>query len=397
MNPKVDIQRFTSGKARMLGVAILLIGAALISASLRNGTPAQTAFGVLVPATPAGNPLLFVPGTKLLTASEAEVTILDDFSLTSRPVVTFDGRKLLFSARRSGEAYSAVWELSTEGGSPRRIAGGESDYVTPIYLSDDRIAFCRVLSDSGSAPKQARVLVLNQDGSLRQISFGNSLDLIDHLLGDGRILLRRFTPGDSVGMTMALRADGTELARYLADDEAQVNWGQSPLEPPELAQSVRRKLTDRAPEMVLQGLQSIAFRPRPLIPTSLVNPELDYGWLVCLDVHNTDLDYHGRKGAAIEVIDGETGKSLGTGPIAADGSFFIRVPADRLLRLQVLDELNRPLATQSTGIWVRPNEHRGCPGCHEPRYRTPDNRFPKAVENHETVIAVRPREFVEAR
>jgi len=53
-------------------------------------------------------------------------------------------------------------------------------------------------------------------------------------------------------------------------------------------------------------------------------------------------------------------------PLAADGSFHVEVPADRLLHFQVLDSDRRVVGNQLTWIYARPGERRSCVGCHEP-------------------------------
>ena len=77
---------------------------------------------------------------------------------------------------------------------------------------------------------------------------------------------------------------------------------------------------------------------------------------------------------------GTFARVLGTLPLAADGSFFVEVPADRLLHLQVLDADRRVVNNQVFWLYARPGETRSCLGCHE----TPDtaqlsNRFPHAA------------------
>ena len=61
---------------------------------------------------------------------------------------------------------------------------------------------------------------------------------------------------------------------------------------------------------------------------------------------------------------------LGTFPMAYDGSFFIEVPADRLLHMQVLDSDRRVIGNQVFWMYARPGETLSCTGCHEPRNRT---------------------------
>jgi hypothetical protein len=65
-------------------------------------------------------------------------------------------------------------------------------------------------------------------------------------------------------------------------------------------------------------------------------------------------------------------------PLAADGSFFVEVPADRLLHLQILDSDRRVVGNQLFWMYARPGETRSCVGCHEQRDSThlPDHFAP---------------------
>ena len=65
--------------------------------------------------------------------------------------------------------------------------------------------------------------------------------------------------------------------------------------------------------------------------------------------------------------------------LAADGSFFVEVPADRLLHFQVLDSDRRVVGNQLTWIYARPGETRSCVGCHERRHTTPPPSRPLAA------------------
>lgn len=68
---------------------------------------------------------------------------------------------------------------------------------------------------------------------------------------------------------------------------------------------------------------------------------------------------------------GTLARILGTVPLAADGSFFVEVPADRLIHFQVLDSDRRVVGNQLIWMYARPGETRGCVGCHEMPDSTP--------------------------
>jgi len=70
---------------------------------------------------------------------------------------------------------------------------------------------------------------------------------------------------------------------------------------------------------------------------------------------------------------GTFARVLGTAPLAPDGSFFIEVPADRLLQFQVLDSNRRVLGNQLTWMYTRADETKSCVGCHEIPNTAPPN------------------------
>lgn len=67
---------------------------------------------------------------------------------------------------------------------------------------------------------------------------------------------------------------------------------------------------------------------------------------------------------------GTMARVLGMAPLAPDGSFFVELPADRLVHLQVLDSDRRVVGNQLTWIYARPGETKSCVGCHEEPHTT---------------------------
>jgi len=155
---------------------------------------------------------------------------------------------------------------------------------------------------------------------------------------------------------------------------------------------------------------------RPEILISTVVPDTPFGYLAVLDCYEIDQAEreHLRKGsvASVRVIEGiplrhsgadgptffsapgredepqihansATGyipaRILGEVPPAEDGSVYLKVPADRPLRLQLLDREGFAIVDERSWFWVRPNERRVCIGCHESRELAPRNAVPQAV------------------
>lgn len=65
---------------------------------------------------------------------------------------------------------------------------------------------------------------------------------------------------------------------------------------------------------------------------------------------------------------------LGTTPVEADGSAWVRVPARMPLYLQALDEQGQALATMRSWTTLMPGETQSCVGCHESPNTVPPNQ-----------------------
>jgi hypothetical protein len=83
--------------------------------------------------------------------------------------------------------------------------------------------------------------------------------------------------------------------------------------------------------------------------------------------HEFQTSIHANPGFRWKNHGGAFARVLGTVPLAADGSFNLEVPADRLLHLQVLDSDRHVVGNQTFWMYARPGEKRACVGCHEPR------------------------------
>ena len=89
--------------------------------------------------------------------------------------------------------------------------------------------------------------------------------------------------------------------------------------------------------------------------------------------------------------------SLGTIQVEEDGSFYLKVVADTPFRIQSVDNEGHVLQGPCGWIWLRPNERRGCVGCHEDHELSPDNRVPLAVKKSPVTISVHLNNGVEKK
>jgi hypothetical protein len=69
----------------------------------------------------------------------------------------------------------------------------------------------------------------------------------------------------------------------------------------------------------------------------------------------------------------------GTAPVEADGSFFVKTPADKPIRFALLDEKGAVLRQEHGWFWIRRGEQRICVGCHTGPERSSENRVPAVL------------------
>jgi len=348
--------------------------------------------------------------------------------------VSYDGRRVLFSGRAMAAGRWQVWEAELNGGAPRQLTQCESDCVRPLYLSTGEVVYTRKLA-KGSALEIAG----------KRLTFAPGRYLTDDVLRDGRIL---FEAERSAGLRelYTVYPDGTGVealrcdhgpdrgdARQLAAGEYIFSSGrrlgritsalaqQTELDEPdgnaigpvaEISTGVwlvsrrgkfggfrlyrwtaeKRLMTELEIPNGGSAVQPVIVAPRTIpreFPSALV-PTRTAGNLLCLNarISRTPMD-----GAAVRQIrvytQGANGKPalLGGTEVESDGSFYVQVPADRPLRIEVADATGRPLRSEKGWFWMRPSEQRICVGCHTGPERAPENKVPEILLK--TIVPVR--------
>jgi hypothetical protein len=69
----------------------------------------------------------------------------------------------------------------------------------------------------------------------------------------------------------------------------------------------------------------------------------------------------------------------GTAPVEADGSFFVKTPADQPIRFALLDAKGAVLRQEHGWFWIRRGEQRICVGCHTGPEHASENRVPAVL------------------
>ena len=71
--------------------------------------------------------------------------------------------------------------------------------------------------------------------------------------------------------------------------------------------------------------------------------------------------------------------AMGTAPVEPDGSFFVKAPADRGIRIVLLDAKGAVLRQEHGWFWIRKGEQRYCVGCHAGPEHAPENKVPQVL------------------
>jgi hypothetical protein len=363
--------------------------------------------------------------------------LVPGFAASADPAISFDGQRVLFAGKRKALDPWQIWELSLAGGQPRRVTSGSEDCIRPFYLPENRVVYARktvgrfvieTLDLAGGKPlplsygpanflptdvlRDGRILfeaayplgteviaeiyTVYSDGSGmesyrcdhgtvrhsgRQVSSGDIVFASSQVAAS--FGLARFTSaraqevqisapaGEYAGEVVETRA-GNWLLPWRADAKAQfqlVFWtpGSPALRPAAAEQ------TEDAVQPVLVAERAIPNR----------HPSGLHDWpnanLLCLNAYTSRYQFAAGSIHSVRFYtpDGSGNPTLlGTAPVERDGSFFVHVPTEKPLQIELLDSADKTLKREAGFFWMRRGEQRGCVGCHAGPETSPENAVP---------------------
>jgi len=356
------------------------------------------------------------------------------FFASADPEVSFDGQRVLFAGKqRRGDPWQ-IWETPAAApAEPRRIAAWPEDSIRPLYLPDAKIVYARKTAQGF----QLEVLALDGGQPLR-ITYAPGNRLTCDVLHDGRVLYESPHPSaesaandlytvypDGSGVE-AYRCDhgvSRHAARQLASRDIVFNTNKgfarftsalatqvnmAPVRAGEFA----GPLAEVSPDEWL-----VSFRPNArtsyaiytLNPASgalakmtdepgvepmmlaarevpLRFPSGLHDWaganVLCLNAYTSKTHItEGAIGSVRLYIQHAEGQAalLGETPVESDGSFFLHVPSEQPLRMELRDRSGRVIEAEHGWFWMRRGEQRVCVGCHAGPERAPENAVPKVL------------------
>lgn len=383
-------------------------------------------------------------GALFIRDAKGERPLLPDFAASVDASVSFDATHVLFAGKQHSSDNWQIWEIGLEENIPRKVTDCSEGCVRPLYVSPDRFVYAReeqgrfvIEISTGDTvgekplpltygPGNAIPLDVLQDGRVLFES-GYSLDQsktseiytvytdgsgveayrCDH--GRSRYSAKQLDSGDIV----FARADG--LGRFtsafahevaisapagnytgdvaeLPDGAWLVSWRASAKKNFELrrwtpgAKTLRPEIGQPDADVV----QPVVLASRP-IPNQ--HPSGLHGWtyanVLCLNAYTSREPFRVGSIASVKVYaraSSGSAKLLGTAPVEKDGSFYLRVPGDQPLQIELLDSGGKTLRRESGWFWLRGGEQRVCTGCHAGPETAPENAVP-AVLNRSIIPA----------
>ncbi len=182
----------------------------------------------------------------------------------------------------------------------------------------------------------------------------------------------------------AKRLDGDRLVVAKRSSDGRGAQGTFGLYVFDLARQSVGKAIYRNPK--LSSVEAVAVEPRrvPREYWSILHPKRDYGRLICLNAYLSSDVASGRLSGEIArvrvvALEHHRQRTLGEAPVESDGSFYVKVPANRPIRFELLNAKGKVIHQQQSWIWARTGEDVPCLGCHESKALAPQDRWPLAL------------------
>ncbi len=359
------------------------------------------------------------------------------FYATADANVSFDGGRVLFSGKKQTDKPWQVWEVTVAGGKLRQLTRCPDDCLRPLYLPADRFVYAR--KSAGNFVLETASLEGGNGGSL-QLTHAVGSSLPSDVLQDGRILFQTAytVEGSTIAELYTIYSDGSGVESYRCDHRVSRYSGkQLPSGDVVLVRdgSLFRFTSALAHDVpvaapagtyagdVIEGLDGAWFlswrnsgdknfdlrkwRPgspalQPLIADPAVNViqpawlaprpvpnrhpsglhEWGYANVLCLNSYTSKFQFKDGSIASVRLYTRDAqGKAQvqGTAGVEKDGSFYLRVPGDRPLKIELLDSSGKSLKKEAGWFWMRKGEQRICVGCHAGPETAPENAVPEVL------------------
>lgn len=214
------------------------------------------------------------------------------------PVISFDGRRVVFAGKASSTGEWQIYEASTDGRGIRRLTAVTGGAKDPALLADGGLLFVSPVPRLGRAASPAQLpalYVLPPGGRPRQLTFSSASVADPTVLADGRVLFVAAQPSAADGPTRGwalytINNDGTEISAFAGQhDEPSLLQRPRELDDDRIV-FVVADLANRQPRTAETVLSARPFRSRaPLLPNFKVSirsvqPAANGDLLICAEI-----------------------------------------------------------------------------------------------------------------
>lgn len=336
------------------------------------------------------------------------------------------GDRIVFSKFSSDDSLKAGHSLfvcNLDGNNLKRITFNPASYLSSNILSDGRIL---TLSRQIFPDKQDPFLaVMRPDGTKADMFYKSSKESLIMSsgveTGTGKIVfIESDQPIQEKGKLISISYNRPLHSRIILSSGTEGDFHYvSPTQSGKLIVSYRKTVRDKYalyefdpvnktlgkaiysnPESDALEVIEAGQHLRPKKLPSEVDMGVKTGLLMCQDINVTDMQISGikasfPKASRIEIVGIDS--TLGIVDVADDGSFYLKVIADKPFQLRTIDKNGKILQGPCGWIWLRPNERRGCVGCHQDPETVPVNRVPLAVKTSPVNIPMHINKVVEKK
>ena len=377
--------------------------------------------------------------TILVHDSSGNRPLVPDFAASADSALSFDGQRVLFAGKVKPQDPWQIWEITLTEGKPRRITSGPEDCVRPFYLPgyppDDRVVYARKTA--------GRFVIEVADlagGKPLPLTYGPANFLPTDVLRDGRVLLETEYPlgAAAIPELYTVYSDGSGFESYRCDhgnarhEGKQIDSGDivfaSRSGLARFTSALAREVHVSAPAGEYIGeiaetssgdwllpwrpdvkahfqlmfwtpgtsrlRLSVTDRNADAVQPTMIgervvpnrHPSGLHDWpnanLLCLNAYTSKYRFAAASIYSMRLYtrdDAGKARLLGTAPVESDGSFFIQVPTEKPLQIELLDGAGGTLKRESGFFWMRRGEQRVCVGCHAGPETAPENAVPKIL------------------
>jgi hypothetical protein len=208
-------------------------GGGLLLVALAYGLPPQRPVGkanqkqiamapVIFTATPVYESLAaldgderFPKGAQLMVLRDGQVQpLVEGFAASADASVSFDAKTVLFAGKKNAGDAWGIWEVASEGGTPRLVRAGPTDLIRPLWMPDERMVYARRGKDGFAL----EAVGLDGSGAV-QLTYLPGNFVPDDVLRDGRVLFESGFPLGTVGTPemFLVYADGSGVESVRCD------------------------------------------------------------------------------------------------------------------------------------------------------------------------------------